>query len=147
MRNLSYALKFEAGDELILSKLDHEANISAWVQIADVRGLSIKWWTSDDKQSPKLDPEVLKALLTERTRLVACTHTSNILGTISDVKKLAEIVHTVPGAMLCVDGVAFAPHRQVDVKALNVDLYAFSWYKVIPPLLDRAVSSSSLTFP
>ena len=130
MRNLSYALKFEAGDELILSKLDHEANISAWVQIADVRGLTIKWWSSEDKLNPKLEPKVLKGLLNKRTRLVACTHTSNILGTISDIKKLAETVHTIPGAMLCVDGVAFAPHRQLDVASLEIDIYAFSWYKV-----------------
>ena len=53
-----------------------------------------------------------------------------MLGTIHDVKKIAEMVHTIPGAKLCVDGVALAPHREVDVKALGVDFYAFSWYKV-----------------
>ena len=61
---------------------------------------------------------------------MTCTHASNVLGTIHDVKKIAEMVHTVPGAKLCVDGVALAPHREVDVKALGVDFYAFSWYKV-----------------
>lgn len=56
-----------------------------------------------------------------------------MLGTIHDVRKIAEMVHTVPGAKLCVDGVALAPHREVDVKALGVDFYAFSWYKVCMP--------------
>ena len=77
-----------------------------------------------------LTPENLKPLLSEKTALVTCTHTSNVLGTIHDVKKIAEMVHTIPGAKLCVDGVALAPHREVDVKALGVDFYAFSWYKV-----------------
>ena len=133
MRNLSSALKFKSGDELILSKLDHEANIAPWVQLAESRGLTVKWWSAKEKQNPKLDVETLKGLLSENTRIVACTHTSNILGTIHDIKKIAEIVHTTPRAMLVVDGVAFAPHRQVDVKALGVDFYAFSWYKVYGP--------------
>ena len=77
-----------------------------------------------------LTTENLKPLLSEKTALVTCTHASNVLGTIHDVKKIAEMVHTVPGAKLCVDGVALAPHREVDVKALDVDFYAFSWYKV-----------------
>lgn len=77
-----------------------------------------------------MDIEDLKKLLSPKTRLVACTHASNILGTINDVKAIAETVHTVKGAMLMVDGVAFAPHRVIDVKELGVDFYSFSWYKV-----------------
>lgn len=77
-----------------------------------------------------LTTENLKPLLSEKTALVTCTHASNVLGTIHDVKRIAEMVHTVPGAKLCVDGVALAPHREVDVRALGVDFYSFSWYKV-----------------
>lgn len=77
-----------------------------------------------------LTPENLKPLLSEKTALVTCTHASNVLGTIHDVKGIAEMVHTIPGAKLCVDGVALAPHREVNVKALGVDFYSFSWYKV-----------------
>ena len=77
-----------------------------------------------------LTTENLKPLLSAKTELVTCPHASNVLGTIHDVKKIAEMVHSVPGAKLCVDGVALAPHREVDVKALGVDFYAFSWYKV-----------------
>lgn len=98
--------------------------------MAEWRGLTVKWWDSPDKQNPTLDCDVLASLLSEKTKFVACTHTSNILGSISDIKKIAQTVHTIPGALLCVDAVAYAPHRQVDVKDLEVDFYSFSWYKV-----------------
>lgn len=93
----------------------------------------VKWWTTEKSHNPKLEASTLKRLLSDKTRLVTCTHTSNIMGTITDIRKIADVVHTVPGAMLCVDGVAFAPHRQVDVRKLGVDFYAFSWYKVYGP--------------
>lgn len=91
----------------------------------------MKWWMPPSATSdPVLTPENLKPLLSEKTKFVACTHTSNVLGTIHNIKAIAGAVHEVPGAMLCVDGVAYAPHREVDVKALGIDFYAFSWYKV-----------------
>lgn len=71
--------------------------------------------------------------MSEKTKLVACTHTSNILGSISDVKTIAKTVHEVPGALLCIDAVAYAPHRRVDVTDWGVDFYSFSWYKVYGP--------------
>lgn len=74
----------------------------------------------------------MRKLLSPKTKLVAVTHTSNILGTINDVKAIAQAVHEV-GGLLVVDAVAFAPHRQVDVKELEVDIYSFSWYKVYGP--------------
>ena len=91
----------------------------------------------------------MKSLLSPRTRLVACTHTSNVLGSISDIRAVAETVHTIPGALLCVDAVAYAPHRAVDVRALGVDFYSFSWYKVYGPhiavLYASAQAQKSLT--
>jgi len=135
-RNLSVALKFQPGDELILSKFGHEANIAPWVSIAARSNLTIKWWTGDvdrTTSNPKLTLASLKPLLSDRTRLVTCTHASNVLGTIHDIKALAETVHTIPSAMLCVDAVAYAPHRRLDVKALDVYFYCFSWYKVYGP--------------
>jgi len=93
----------------------------------------VKWWDAPNKQNPKLEVSVLKTLLSDKTKLVCCTHTSNILGTISDIKSIAEAVHAVPGALLCVDAVAYAPHRQVDMRHLDVDFYCFSWYKVYGP--------------
>jgi selenocysteine lyase/cysteine desulfurase len=131
IRNLSYALSFPAGSELIVSLLDHEANIAPWVSLAAQQKLTIKWWKPKEESThPKLLPEDLKELLTEKTVLVTCTHASNILGTIHDIKAIAEAVHSVPGAMLCVDAVSYAPHRRIDVRGLGVDFYAFSWYKV-----------------
>jgi selenocysteine lyase/cysteine desulfurase len=82
----------------------------------------------------ELDLAALEALLTPRTRLVAVTHTSNVLGTINPIRQIADRVHA-QGALLCVDGVAFAPHRRVDVQALDVDFYTFSLYKVYGPHL------------
>lgn len=135
-RNLSVALKTEPGDEFIISKLDHEANIASWVQLAKWKGLNLKWLvpSKDTSSNPKLLPEDLKKLLSPKTRLVACTHTSNILGTITDIAPLAEVIHaTSPRALFCVDAVAYAPHAPIDVKALGIDFYSFSWYKVYGP--------------
>ncbi|KAK6439892.1 hypothetical protein LTR95_003890 [Oleoguttula sp. CCFEE 5521] len=134
-RNLSLSLyeHVTADSEIIISKLDHEANIASWVQLAEWRKCKIVWWDSPDRYNPQLDTEILKKLLTPKTRLVTCTHTSNILGTINDVKAIAATVHTTPGALLCVDAVAYAPHRAVDVRDWGVDFYSFSWYKVYGP--------------
>lgn len=135
-RNVSVALKTEPGDEFVISKLDHEANIAAWVQLAQWKGITVKWWvpSKDTNSNPKLVPEDLKKLLTEKTRLVTCTHTSNILGSVTDIAPLAEVIHsTSPRALFCVDAVAYAPHAPVDVKQLGVDFYSFSWYKVYGP--------------
>lgn len=90
----------------------------------------IKWWAPAPSTNPQLLVSDLKNLLSEKTVLVTCTHTSNILGTIHDIKAIAEAVHEVKDALLCVDAVAYAPHRSLDVKVLGVDFYAFSWYKV-----------------
>lgn len=81
--------------------------------------------------------------MTEKTKLVTCTHTSNILGTISDVKAIAKTVHEVPGALFCVDAVAYAPHRAVDVRDWGVDFYSFSWYKVYGPHIASLYASQS----
>ena len=71
--------------------------------------------------------------MSAKTKLFACTQTSNILGTINDVKALAATVHEVPGALFVVDAVAYAPHRAIDVRDWGVDAYSFSWYKVYGP--------------
>ena len=132
--NLAQALTFPPNSEIILSGIDHEANTSAWVRMAASKSLTIKWWTPSSSKNPKLTPENLRPLLSPKTVFVSCTHTSNILGTIHDIRAIADTVHASnPDALLCVDGVAYAPHREVDVKALDVDVYAFSWYKVYGP--------------
>lgn len=130
--NLSLAIEFPPDAEIIISSIDHEANISPWVRIAKIYNLVVKWWTpSSDPQDLVLNAENLRPLMSKKTRLVACTHASNVLGTIHDIRAIANEVHKVPGAMVCVDGVAYAPHRELDMKAIGVDFYAFSWYKVM----------------
>ena len=122
----------QPGDEIIVTNADHEAHITPWMELQQ-RGIVIKTWRVDPA-SWKLRPEDLEALLTPRTRLVALTHISNVLGTINPIRNIADRVHA-HGALICVDGVAYAPHRQVDVQALDVDFYAFSLYKVYGPHL------------
>jgi len=140
-RNLSFALEFPPGSELIVSRIDHEANIASWVWLAARQNLTLKWWIPKTKENPRLLASDLNDLLTEKTVLVTCTHASNILGTIHDIKAIAQAVRTIPGALLCVDAVAYAPHRQIDVKALGVDFYAFSWYKVYGPHISMLYAS------
>ncbi|KAF9870011.1 aminotransferase class-v [Colletotrichum karsti] len=133
-RNLSHTLSFDKADEIIVSAVDHEANIASWVDLASRQDLVLKWWKPDSATNPKLTVENLKPLLSQKTRLVTLTHASNILGTIHDVAAVASAVHeNTPKGLVCVDGVAYAPHRPIDVKALGIDFYAFSWYKVYGP--------------
>ncbi|KAI4265591.1 MAG: hypothetical protein LQ337_008962, partial [Flavoplaca oasis] len=140
----SFALSFPPSAEIIVSSIDHEANISSWVRLAKIRSLTLKWWTpSSSPTDLKLTAANLRPLMSDKTKLVTCTHTSNILGSIHDIAAIADEVHKVEGAMLCVDGVAFAPHREIDVKALQVDFYSFSWYKVYGPHIAALYASSS----
>ncbi len=128
--SLGLVEQWEEGDEIIVTNTDHEANVSPWTDLEN-RGIVIKTW----KYNPNtlaLSLEDLKPLLNKKTRLVALTHTSNVLGSINPVKEIARIVHE-NGSLVCVDGVAYAPHRLPDVKELEVDFYVFSWYKVFGP--------------
>lgn len=121
---------FAEGDEIIVTNLDHEANIAPWRRLEE-RGLRVREWRFRDADQA-LHPEDLDELLTERTRLVACTHCSNLIGTVHDIAEIARRTHEA-GALLCVDGVAFAPHRRIDVRALGADFYFFSTYKTYGP--------------
>jgi len=121
---------FRPGDEVIVTNCDHEANIGPWRSM-EKRGIRIKEWRLNP-ETLDLHLEDLEALMTGKTRLVALPHISNILGTINPIKDVASFVHE-RGAMICVDGVAYAPHRLVDVRELDVDFYAFSFYKVYGP--------------
>ncbi|KAI6785587.1 uncharacterized protein J7T54_005921 [Emericellopsis cladophorae] len=131
-RNLSYVLNFQPGDEIVVSMIDHEANIAPWVALAKRQELVLKWWRPSGRENPNLYAGSLYPLLSRRTKLVACTHASNILGYVHDIKSITAAAHSV-GALVCVDGVAYAPHRPINVKDLGVDFYAFSWYKVFGP--------------
>ena len=128
--SLSIAETLRPGDEIVVTNCDHEANIGPWRDLAK-RGALIKTWRVN-RDSLALELSDLEALLTERTRLVAFTHASNVLGRIHPVAEFARAAREA-GALSCVDGVAFAPHRAPDVAELGVDFYVFSAYKVYGP--------------
>lgn len=132
MQNLARSMRsqFSAGDEIIVTVSDHESNIGPWVSLEEI-GVKIKFWDLN-KESLELELEDLDKLMTDRTKLVAVTHVSNILGTINPVDEIADFVHA-RGALICVDCVAYAPHRLIDVQNWDVDYLAFSVYKVYGP--------------
>ena len=121
---------YKPGDEIIVTNCDHEANIGPWVDLEE-RGMVIKTWKVNP-ETWKLEIRDLRKLLGSRTRLVAVTHASNILGHINPIRAFADVVHEY-GALICVDGVAYAPHRLIDVQESDVDFYGFSFYKVYGP--------------
>lgn len=120
----------QPGDEIIVTNTDHESNIGGWMRLASA-GAVLKIWEVNP-ETLQLDLATLDTLLTPRTKWVAMTHASNILGTVNPVAQVAERVHAV-GGRLCVDAVAYAPHRLVDVYASGADLYVYSFYKVFGP--------------
>lgn len=134
LHNLALALapQLQPGDEIIVSEAEHEANAGPWKRLA-ARGVVLRSWPLD-RTTWRLEPRTLEQLLTPRTRLVAFTHVSNLLGGIHDVAAITRLVHE-RGARVCVDGVAYAPHRMIDVAAWDVDYYVFSAYKVFSPHL------------
>ena len=129
---LAQALRplWQPGDEVIVAVANHEANSSPWRRLAEF-GIVIKEWPVDPATGV-LRGDLLGDLLTERTRLVAFPHVSNITGDINDVAAITRQVHAA-GAWVCVDAVAYAPHRAIDVKAWDVDFYLFSFYKIMGP--------------
>lgn len=125
------APSINSGDEIIVTNCDHEANIGPWQRLCEERGATLRVW-SVDPSSLELELKDLDALLNSRTRYVAMTHASNILGSVNPVAEVARRVHAV-GGKVCVDAVAYAPHRLVDVQASGADYYVFSFYKVFGP--------------
>lgn len=119
-----------AGDEIVISWLEHHANIVPWQQLCQERGATLKVAPVDDDGQILL--EAYEALLTPKTRLVAFTQVSNALGTITPAKQMVELAHRV-GAKVLVDGAQAVSHLRVDVQALDCDFYVFSGHKVFAP--------------
>ena len=131
---LSNALKhiLKPGDEIIVTNQDHEANIGAWRRLG-IDGVIIREWKINP-QNAELEIEGLKYLLSNKTKIVAVTHCSNIVGSINDLKSISKLVHEYD-AYIIGDGVSYAPHGFPDVKDLDVDFYTFSLYKTYGPHL------------
>jgi len=125
-----YARVLEPGNEIVVARCGHEANVGPWVRLERV-GVKVRWWEVDP-QSFDSPIEALERLLSDRTALVAFPHVSNLLGGIADVAAVTRLAHAA-GARVVVDGVAYAPHRAMDVATWDVDWYAFSAYKVYGP--------------
>lgn len=121
---------FTEGDEILISTMEHHANIVPWQMLAERKKLSIK--VIPLSESGDLDPQAFSNLLTEKTRLVAITHVSNALGTINPVKEMIRTAHDA-GALVLVDGAQALPHFRVDVKDLDADFYVFSGHKLYAP--------------
>jgi len=120
----------QAGDEIVLSEMEHHANIVPWHFLRERLGVVLKFIPV--LEDGRLDMEALPGLLTERTRMVAVTHMSNVLGTINPVAEIARLAHEA-GAQVLVDGCQGVVHLPVDVKALDVDFYVFSGHKLYGP--------------
>ena len=131
--SLSRALgrTFKPGDEILLTRMDHDANVAPWLKMADDFGLVVRWMTFD-VATHELDLTALDELVTDRTRLAAVNHASNVLGTVNDVAAIAARVAAV-GGVTFVDAVQFAPHGVIDVEALGCDLLVCSAYKFYGP--------------
>jgi cysteine desulfurase/selenocysteine lyase len=120
----------EAGDEVLVSLLEHHSNIVPWQLLASQLGIVVKVIPVDERGV--LDLDAYRALFTERTRLVAVNHVSNAFGTVNPVGEMAAIAHE-HGALILVDGAQATPHQTVDVRAIDADFYAFSGHKVYGP--------------
>jgi len=122
--------KMSNQDEIIISDQEHEANAGAWHRMAD-RGIKVKIWTIDP-DTGSLDIKDLKNLITEKTKFIAATHCSNVVGEINPIKEISEIARS-NGSLLIVDGVSYCPHGLPDVNDLGADIYFFSAYKTYGP--------------
>ncbi|WEK55290.1 MAG: cysteine desulfurase [Candidatus Cohnella colombiensis] len=122
--------KLQEGDEIVLTQMEHHSNLIPWQQVAKATGATLKYIPMQSDGTVRI--EDVEATVTEQTKLVAITFVSNVLGTINPIKEIAEIAHR-KGAIIVVDGAQSTPHMKVDVRALNVDFYAFSGHKMCAP--------------
>ncbi|MGD6767877.1 cysteine desulfurase [Mammaliicoccus lentus] len=118
------------GDEIVVTQMEHHANIVPWQQLAKRTGATLKFIPMSD--SGELEKEAIDNTITDNTKIVAVTHVSNVLGTINDVKYIAEVAHQ-HDAVIAVDGAQSAPHMKVDVQDLDVDFFSFSGHKMLGP--------------
>ena len=136
------AKSWRAGDEIVVSRLDHDANIRPWIVAAERAGVTVRW-IEFDPATCEVTVEDVEAQLTDRTRLVAVTAASNLVGTRPPIREIADRVHE-RGALLYVDGVHNTPHAFVDVVEMGADFYACSPYKFCGPHLGVMAASPFL---
>jgi cysteine desulfurase family protein (TIGR01976 family) len=130
---LSRALgrRLAPGDEIVVTRLDHDANVSPWLQVAEDRGAVVKW-VDFRLEDCTLDMGDFEAQISDKTKIVACGYASNAVGTINDVQAVVQMAHAA-GALCFVDAVQYAPHGPIDVQALDCDFLVCSPYKFFGP--------------
>lgn len=121
---------FKAGDEIVLSEMEHHANIVPWQRLAQEKGLRLRVIPVDDRGELRMDE--YKKLLGPQTRLVAVTHVSNVLGTVNPVREIVRLAHA-SGAAALIDGAQSAPHLKIDVREMDCDFFCFSGHKMYGP--------------
>jgi cysteine desulfurase family protein (TIGR01976 family) len=136
------AKQWGPGDEVVVTRIDHDANIRPWVQAAAAAGATVRW-VDFDARTGELPVQAVAAQLSARTRLVAVTGASNLLGTRPDVAAITAEVHRA-GALAYVDGVHLTPHALIDARALGADFYACSPYKFCGPHLGVLAAAPEL---
>ena len=136
------AKTWQPGDEVVVTRLDHDANIRPWVIAAEQVGAVVRW-VDFDPATGELDPGDVAAVLTDRTRLVAVTGASNLIGTRPDLAAIGSSVHEA-GALFFVDGVHLTAHASVDVAAIGADFYVCSPYKFLGPHCGVLAAAPSL---
>ena len=147
MTTLNFALsrtaarEWSEGDEVVVTRLDHDGNVSPWLELAHDLGLVVR--LADIRDDTTLDLEDLAAQLTDRTRVVAFPWASNAVGTLVDVARVAELAHEA-GALAWVDAVHYGPHGPIDVAAVGADVLICSPYKFYGPHLGLAYGKSEL---
>jgi len=130
------------GDEIVVSRLDHDSNIRPWIQAAQAVGATVRW-AEMDLETTEVTVESVEAVLTPNTKLVAITGAGNTLGTRPDLKAIGVAVHKV-GALFFVDGVHLTPHAVVSVKDIGADFFGFSFYKLMGPHCAALAASPAL---
>jgi cysteine desulfurase family protein (TIGR01976 family) len=134
--------RFRRGDEIVVTRMDHEGNVSPWLALAEDCGLTIRW-VPFNRETFRIEPEDLAAVLTDRTCLVALNYASNLTGSINDIAALTGMARSA-GALSYVDAVQLAPHAAIDVRAIGCDFLACSSYKFFGPHLGVLYGSESL---
>lgn len=119
------------GDEIIVSVEEHHSNFLPWINIAGHTGAKVVYW--DCEPDGYMNPDTLSELISDRTKLVAVTHVSNVLGRVNDIRRIADIAHEA-GALIVCDGSQSVPHMKTDVNDLDVDFFVFSGHKMYGPM-------------
>ena len=127
----SVSRTWQAGDEIVVTRLDHDANITPWVLAAQDRGVKVRW-VNFNKEEGTLDLDEMRAALQGNPRLLAVGYTSNSLGTINPLPEIIKMAHQA-GALVYVDAVQYAPHGTIDVQELGCDFLVCSAYKFFGP--------------